>query len=306
MNEFHYLLEKLEKYPMLHEPFAHIEIDNFFSDEHFKQILKSKEVDVSANSDTDLLKKLSSVGWKPIEFPGATTEINKYLKHRLEPLNNSSDMDDPVEGEGVVMRLFEKGEFLSRLDSFFSSEAWLMLVAKRFEIMNKTIYDGGIQKYLDGYEISPHPDIRKKACTWMININPCDDSEKANIHTMYNRFKDEYKYVYDYWDENPGIQRAWVPWDWVEIVKRQVNNNSIVLFSPHSKSLHSVKATYNHNIFQRTQIYGNLWYENDSSRKATWHELEGRKSKLGLVKRGRKFFNKFVSSNSEIGKRNIE
>ena len=32
--------------------------------------------------------------------------------------------------------------------------------------------DGGIQKYLDGYELSPHPDIRLKAATFMVNINP--------------------------------------------------------------------------------------------------------------------------------------
>lgn len=306
MKEFDYLLEKLDLSEKLHDPFTHIEIKDFFSKEHFKEIISSKEINISSSGDVDLFDKLRFAGWKPIEFPGATTEVTKYLKNRSGVQNKKLTMEDPVEGEGVVMRLYAKSEFLGRLDEFFASKRWLDLVARKFDIEVETIYDGGIQKYLDGYEISPHPDIRKKACTWMININPSDNSEMADIHTMYNSFKKEFNHIYEFWDKNKDIQRAWVPWNWVDVVKRQVSNNSIVLFSPHSKSLHSVKASYDHNLFQRTQIYGNLWYENDSSKKSTWHELEGRKSGTRLSVRSRKFLKNLFSSKSNLGKRNIE
>ena len=35
-------------------------------------------------------------------------------------------------------------------------------------------------------------------------------------------------------------------------------NNSIVLFKPDIDTLHAIKLDYNHNKFQRTQLYGNL------------------------------------------------
>ena len=49
--------------------------------------------------------------------------------------------------------------------------------------------DTGIQKYLDGYEISPHPDLRKKVLTFMININTSEQAFKESYHTHYLEFK---------------------------------------------------------------------------------------------------------------------
>ena len=51
-----------------------------------------------------------------------------------------------------------------------------------------------------------------------------------------------------------------MPWDWCEVQKTQTENNSIVIFSPSNDTLHAVKADYNHLTYQRTQLYGNLWY----------------------------------------------
>ena len=75
------------------------------------------------------------------------------------------------------------------LNEFFSSDIFINAVLNRFNLNNNVTYDGGIQKYLDGYEISPHPDIRKKALTWMININPFGNSEELDMHTHYLSFK---------------------------------------------------------------------------------------------------------------------
>jgi hypothetical protein len=134
-------------------------------------------------------------------------------------------------------------------------------LAKKFGIdMDDVFYDAGIQKYLDGYEISPHPDIRKKALTYMVNINPGDKSERSGHHTHYLTFKDAYKYVEAYWKGNPNKDRCWVPWDWCETKKIQTENNSIVIFSPDNNTMHGVKAVYDHLAYQRTQLYGNLWY----------------------------------------------
>ena len=70
-------------------------------------------------------------------------------------------------------------------------------------------YDGGIQKYLDGYEISPHPDIRRKAATFMVNVNPSRTiRKKMNHHTHYMKLTETRKYVQTLWEGNPNIERA--------------------------------------------------------------------------------------------------
>ena len=120
----------------------------------------------------------------------------------------------------------------------------------------------GIQKYLDGYEISPHPDIRKKAATYMVNINPSNESESFNHHTHYLKLKPKYNYVKEFWKGNKDAERLWVPWDWCTTEFLQSKNNSIVIFSPSDETMHGVKADYEHLSTQRTQLYGNLWYLN--------------------------------------------
>ena len=151
---------------------------------------------------------------------------------------------------------------IGELKDFISSDAFVNCMAEKFEIsLERCAYDCGIQKYLDGYEISPHPDVRKKALTYMVNINPNPKAEEADIHTRYLRFKKEWRYVQEYWSGRPDADRCWVPWDWCEVEKQQVANNSMVIFSPGSDTMHAVKANYDHLEYQRTQLYGNLWYK---------------------------------------------
>jgi hypothetical protein len=169
----------------------------------------------------------------------------------------------PARGFGITLRLLEpKTDVVRRLKSFLEREELNRALAEKFGIpFEETRADNGIQKYLDGYEISPHPDVRRKALTFMVNINPHQDSEELNHHTHYLTFKDRYRYVREFWARNPNLERSWVPWTWCETVAVQTDNNSIVLFSPADDTMHAVKASYDHLKAQRTQLYGNLWYK---------------------------------------------
>lgn len=109
----------------------------------------------------------------------------------------------------------------------------------------------------------------------MVNINPSQTSESNDHHTHYLKFKKEREYVKKFWEGNPEIDRAWVPWDWMETAYQQTKNNSIVLFSPSNDTMHGVKANYNHLETQRTQLYGNLWYpENKTIGNLEWESLD--------------------------------
>ena len=145
------------------------------------------------------------------------------------------------------MRLYPKTEVLIALNNFLASKKFNTAIAQKFNInIDNCDIDGGIQKYLDGYEISPHPDIRRKAATFMVNINPHKASERYNHHTHYLKLKTEYNYVKEFWETSSKAERHWVPWDWCDTSFMQTKNNSIVLFSPSNDTMHGVKAVYDH------------------------------------------------------------
>ena len=148
------------------------------------------------------------------------------------------------------------------------------VLKEKFGKDRPTSVETAVQKYMDGYEISPHPDIRKKCLTYMVNINPHPQSEKLNIHTHYLKFKPKYEPIYDYWTNNQHKDRCWVPWNWCDTVYQQTKNNSIVIFAPSDNTVHAVKADYDHLESQRTQIYGNLWYSDANKLQVeTWKNL---------------------------------
>ena len=48
-----------------------------------------------------------------------------------------------------------------------------------------------------------------------------------------------------------------------------------MLFSPADDTLHGVKTDYDHLLSQRTQLYGNLWYETaNTDIDLDWEELD--------------------------------
>ncbi len=259
--EFQYLIDKVTEADFTNTPFKHIEIRSFFSDAHFEAVTSAPEICIDpSHDDSALCASLSEAGWEPIEFPGVTTSVKDYLAWR-EGKSGFKNVDT-CEGFGMVYRLAQpQTEVICRLNDFLRSKEFLGALADKFEIDESAITsDVGIQKYLDGYEISPHPDIRTKALTFMVNINPHPDSESLNHHTHYLSFNEQWRYVEEFWRHNPQVDRSWVPWSWCRTVKQQTENNSIVIFSPSCDTMHAVRAKYDHLKGQRTQLYGNLWY----------------------------------------------
>jgi hypothetical protein len=245
-------------------PYQHIYIPDFFSPEHLAQITGAPEIRLTGvSSDEELFNSLFANGYKIIDFPGCITDRDVYMKWHQDKDQNHQKNNSACEGFGVTVRLVDpKSAILNQLLAFMASDAFEDVLAARFGLDQSNVRrDFGIQKYLDGYEISPHPDIRQKALTYMVNVNPSEASESADHHTHYLKFRPEFKYVQAYWEGNRDVNRCWVPWEWCESVKTQSANNSIVIFAPSDETMHGVKANYDHLVTQRTQLYGNLWYK---------------------------------------------
>jgi len=275
--KFDYLIEKITKSEFREHPFKHIYIEDFFSKEDFQKIISNSEVNVGpCSSDQELFTRLFEQNYKVINFPGCIADYKKYIKlHSSEqPLSSHT----ACESSGIVLRLHPQNCTLIQLNDFITSDTFNKAIADKFNINYEHCnIDGGIQKYLDGYEISPHPDIRLKAATFMVNINPLSESEILNHHTHYLKFIEEFSYVEEFWKTNASSEREWVPWDWCTTEFIQTKNNSIVLFSPANDTLHAVKAKYNHLQSQRTQLYGNLWYKKSTTEYMTsWETLKVR------------------------------
>ena len=275
--DFSYVIEKIRASPVVHEPFQHVHIEDLFLPEHFEAIRTSPEIaSPPAASDAELIEHLAAVGYEVIHFPGALTDVAEYQRWHAR-----KEYDDRFggvcEGFGLVLRLGSiASPILRAVNDLILAEPFNRAIAEKFGVdFDACHFDGGIQKYLDGYEISPHPDVRKKASTFMVNINPSDASESMDHHTHYMRFRKERAYVEAFWKGNPDMERCWVPWDWAETVFQQTRNNSMVIFAPGDDTLHAVKSTYDHLVTQRTQLYGNLWLnESPVGGKLDWRDLD--------------------------------
>ena len=261
---FDYHLNKIKNTKLIKAPFELLYIENFLDEDIFKNLIAEPEINVSekTNNDNLLISKLENKNYEIISFPGTTANKEDYINWRKSEKNKN---DGLCEGIGLTFRLKESNSRnISNILKFFESEDLFNILNEKFEsnwTKEKYYYDGGIQKYLDGYEISPHPDIRKKYLTWMLNINPFENSENEIIHTQYLETKKAKKYIDSFFKHNDSIDRCWIPWDWCKSVFSQKKNNSLVIFSPSHDTYHSIKCNYNHFKGQRTQIYGNLWYE---------------------------------------------
>ncbi|PZW48363.1 hypothetical protein C8P66_105112 [Humitalea rosea] len=265
MSRYDYILDRIAASPFTEVPFRHLYIENVLNEADFQVLIRAPEIDVQpVGSDEALIEALHGLGYKEIQFPGTTTDLPTYLnwhrdRKRQKDINNGN-----CEGFGVTLRLQHPPETpaLRELDAFFRSPAFSDALAQKFNLDTKACtFDFGLQKYLDGYEISPHADIRRKALTLMLNINPAPKAEALDIHTHYMRFKPAQRHIGEQWVANPHMERGWVSWDYCETIAQQTHNNSVVMFAPADDTLHAVKANYNHLVTQRTQYYANLWYK---------------------------------------------
>jgi hypothetical protein len=280
-KRFDYLIDRIKKSEFQTVPFKHIIIDDFFKKDDFEEVISSNEIKLAECSTTqELMKELKSAGYQPIPFPGSITDENDYLKFLETGQVNRSLIKGygkkVIEGYGITYRLNKiANPLLEEIMSTIESDAFQTALIEKFGITGKTQYEGGIQKNLQGYEISPHPDTSRKALTWMVNIYTNDDdvSEK-DMHTHLCRLQDRYSYVSKVW-QHGDYDPCWVPWDWSDTVKKTNTNNSISIFRPSYDTLHAVSVQEGHLKDQRNQIYGNLWYgKSQKPKNLPWEKLD--------------------------------
>ena len=115
---------------------------------------------------------------------------SEYLKWYNNPDPSKKYTYNLLEGFGISFRMQQyHNPFLERLIKFLNSDLFHDTIKYKFGKTNPTRVETAIQKYVSGYEISPHPDIRKKCLTYMININTDKLSEQLDIHTHFLYFK---------------------------------------------------------------------------------------------------------------------
>ena len=287
----HYL-KKIVDAEFVNAPFKHLYIENFFDREDFDLLQQCKLNRLPPYDNTAaLIDGLRSNHYNPIDFPGCVKDINQYISSYQSGMFDGRDPEHEtvVESYGMAFKQDVDNNPVARvrqLMSFMNSREFHVIVKHKFDLFGRpTRLSSTIQKYLSGYEISPHPDIRPKALTFLININPYDHMDQQDIHTHILQFKPEYKYVQHYW-ETHSVERDWVPWSWCNTVKVASENNSLLMFSPSCDTLHAVKLNYDHLKWQRTQIYGNLWYDDNQPRmpKMYYRDIPNEQTRLDSCK----------------------
>lgn len=271
---FDYILEKINDAEFETNPFKFIYIEDFLSQEHFDLITQNDQINFPEfNKIEDMIQHLNDNKYSPVPFPGCTTDVNEYVKwYKTGQGTSPSHARGLIEGFGIAYRIQEyKNETINQLMQFLNSPIFLDTLKQKFGKKGDMRVETAIQKYLTGYEISPHPDIRKKCLTYMLNINPDEKAHEYGLSTHFMKFKPEYKHVQEFWKTNQKAERCWVPWDWCETVFEQKANNSITIFAPYDESMHAVKLDYDMLKTQRTQVYGNLWYhKSNTTSNPTW------------------------------------
>ena len=275
---FNYLLDKINEAEFQTDPFKFIYLEDFLSDEHFRLITRNPQMKFPEFEDADkLVEHLNMRDYKPVPFPGCTTDVGQYLKWYKGDTNIKSPdhARGLIEGFGIAYRVQRyHNETIKQLMDFLNSKEFLNTLRSKFKKTGEYTVETAIQKYLTGYEISPHPDIRKKCLTYMLNINPDKKADEMGLSTHFMKFKEEKQHISKFWNDNPGTDRCWVPWDWCDTVFEQKANNSITIFAPDNDTMHAVKLDYDMLKTQRTQIYGNLWYANKPRVKgSTWQDF---------------------------------
>ena len=254
------ILRKIAAAELRDQPFRHLYIADLLDPEDFQAVVRSPLVAVEpCESDAELCDRLAQLGWQIKIHPGCSDNLEEYLRWHGGS-STSVRNQDTCEGFGVAFRLqrFPEGR-LREIAEFFGSDVFLSALAQKFCLDYSTLSkEFGLHKYLDGYEISPHPDWRRKALTMMLNVNPSPISEQLDFHTHYLSLKPHWRFIQELWATRPEIDRCWVPWDWCDTVYRQTANNSLVAFAPGHDTFHAVRARYDHLATQRTQFYANL------------------------------------------------
>lgn len=275
MNEFNYLSEKILTTEFSQEPFKHIIIEDFLSAEHLNKILNDPQIHWEETKTTeDLIGKLYQENYEVQKFPGCIQNPKEYVTRLKTNDFPTGRKGNPVESFGITFRIRQyKNNFTRSLIDYLNGNEFKQALETKFKIQNKNRIITAIQKNLSHYEISPHPDVREKELTYLLNINKDSSVDNEPVHTQLLSFKDEWKFIPEYWNTHLSENRCWIPWDWCDTKMITNKNNSIVLFKPDIDTLHGIKLKYNHNKFQRTQIYGNLMGVNGIVPQMNWKKL---------------------------------
>ena len=277
MDQFKYLGERIIDEPWSFEPFPHLVLENFLNKEHFDIVVNNDQIHFEEQLNTQrLMQTLITKDYKVQDFPGCTISSGQYLLNLMNnDFGNNSygynysksgmkviELHSACEAYGITYRLHKiKNDTIKELVAYMNSEHFHNSIKKKFEVVHSTTIVSAIQKNLTKYEISPHPDIRQKCMTYLLNINKDDSVEKEDVHTHLLQFKESKKFLYEYWEKCIDVDRFWVPWDWCDTKKIIRKNNCMVMFKTSNDTLHGIKMDYDHLKWQRTQIYGNLMYK---------------------------------------------
>lgn len=280
MNDFKYLSEKILNAKFADSPFKHLLIEDFLSKDHLEQILNDRQIHWDETRNTEeLISKLFQEKYAIQKFPGCITDVYEYIKRYNNNDFPTGRKGNPVESFGITFRLQKyDNTFIQELVNYLNGAEFKAALTTKFNITTETRIITAIQKNLSHYEISPHPDVREKALTYLLNINKDSEVDNDDVHTHLLKFKDKWKFIPEYWRTHLSKNRCWVPWDWCESEVVCNKNNSIVLFAPDIDTLHAVKMQYDHNRYQRTQLYGNLMGVNGIVPQMNWKELEAIKN----------------------------
>lgn len=260
MSQFSYLSNKITEASFNTEPFKHLIIQDFLSKEHLSAVLSDPQVHFEeVGSTPELARRLYTEGYRIQDFPGCTSDIDEYLWHYKNDSFPTGRKGTPIESYGITYRLHRHDTPLTEeLVDYMNGAEFKKTLEDKFEITKENRIITAIQKNLSHYEISPHPDIREKALTYLLNINKDSTVDDFPIHTHLLKFKKEWEFIKEHWKTDFSQNTTWVPWEWCESIVNTNVNNSIVIFKPSVDTLHAVKMKYDHTKFQRTQLYGNL------------------------------------------------
>ena len=279
MEEFKYLSDKILNVEFETSPFKHVFIEDFLSEDHLQQIINDPQIHWDENSDTsDVIATLFRKNYEVQKFPGCISNPYEYVNRYNTNDFPSGRKGNPVESFGITFRLRKyENPFIERLVNYLNGNEFKSALTTKFNITAQTNIITAIQKNLSHYEISPHPDVREKALTYLLNINKDSSVDNEDVHTHLLEFKDEWKFIPEYWKTTTSKNRCWVPWEWCNSKKICDKNNSIVLFAPNIDTLHAVKMQYDHTKYQRTQLYGNLMGTGNIVPQMNWSELKAMK-----------------------------
>tara|TARA_Y100001938_G_scaffold142085_1_gene212790 strand:+ start:539 stop:1405 length:867 start_codon:yes stop_codon:yes gene_type:complete len=276
-EKFRYISEKILDSNIEEYPFKHVVIDDLLSEEHLQIVLNDSQVHFDEVENTEeLIKTLFRKNYAVQTFPGCITDPNEYITRYNNndfPIGKGKDL--PIEAFGITFRLTRSDNtFIQELVDYMNGVEFKSALETKFDLKFETSIVTAIQKNLSHYEISPHPDVREKGLTYLLNINKDSSIDNEPVHTHLLKFKKDWEFIYDYWKTNLSENRCWVPWDWCDTAKITNKNNSIVIFSPDVDTLHGVKLNYDHTKFQRTQLYGNLMGIGKVVPQMNWRKLE--------------------------------